>query len=64
MICWLVIITTVIANLSSASFMLIVACGIIALIHLLVKPYTHEVLNSLDGIVLQLIVFYYSSTTV
>ena len=37
--------------------MLIVACGIIALIHLLVKPYTHEVLNSLDGIVLQLIVF-------
>ena len=60
MICRLVIITIVIADSSDefvTGFMLVVACGIIALIHLLVKPYSHEVLNKLDGIVLQLIIF-------
>ena len=60
MICRLVIITIVITDSSNkfvTGFMLVVACGIIALIHLMVKPYSHEVLNKLDGIVLQLIIF-------
>ena len=60
MICRLVIITIVIANSSNelvASYVLIVACGIISLIHLMVKPYNNEVLNKSDGVVLQLIIF-------
>ena len=60
MICRLVIMTIVIANSSNefiASYMLIVACGIIALIHFTVKPYNNEILNKLDGIFLQMIVF-------
>ena len=37
--------------------MLIDVCGIIALIHLLVKPYSSEIFNTLDGTVLHLIIF-------
>ena len=60
MICRLVIMTIVIANSSNefiASYVLIVACGIIALIHLTVKPYSNETLNKFDGAVLHLIIF-------
>ena len=60
MICRLVIMTIVIGNSSNefiASYVLIVACGIIALIHFTVKPYNNEILNKLDGIFLQMIVF-------
>ena len=60
MICRLVIMTIVIANSSNefiVSYVLIVACGIIALIHLTVKPYNNEILNKFDGAVLQLIIF-------
>ena len=59
MICRLVIITIVIANSSNdfvAVYMLIVTCAIIALIHLIIKPYDIEILNKLDGIILQLII--------
>ena len=55
----LVIITIVIANSSNdfvANYMLIVACVIIALVHLIIKPYNNEMLNKLDGIILQLII--------
>ena len=37
--------------------MLIVTCGIIALIHAIIKPYNNEILNKLDGIILQFIIF-------
>ena len=60
MICRLVIMIIVIANSSNefiASYVLIVACGIIALIHLTVKPYNNKILNKIDGIFLQMIVF-------
>ena len=59
MICRLVIITIVIANSSNdfvANYMLIVTCVIIALIHLIIKPYNNEILNKLDGIILHLII--------
>ena len=55
MICRLVIITIVIAKSSNdfvADYMLISACAMIALIHLIFKPYNSEILNSLDGIIL------------
>ena len=60
MICRLVIIIIVIANSSNdfaTSYMLIVVCGIIALIHLIIKPYNDELLNKFDGIILQTIIF-------
>ena len=60
MICRLVIITIAIAISSNdfvANYMLIVTCVIIALIHLIIKPYNNEILNKLDGIILQLIIF-------
>ena len=60
MICRIAIITIVIANSSNdivANYMLIVTCGIIALIHLIIKPYNNEILNTLDGIILHLIIF-------
>ena len=60
MICRLVIIIIVIANSSNdfaTSYMLIVVCGIIALIHLIIKPYNNEILNQFDGIILHLIIF-------
>ena len=60
MICRLAIITIVITNSSNdivANYMLIVTCGIISLMHVLIKPYNNEILNKLDGIILQLIIF-------
>lgn len=54
------IITIVIANSSNtfvASYMLTIVCGIIALIHVTIKPYDNEMLNKFDGIVLQTIIF-------
>ena len=60
MICRLVVITIVIANSSddfAANYMLITVCGIVALIHLTVKPYNNEILNKLDGVILQVIIF-------
>ena len=60
MVCRLVIITIVIADSSNnfvANYLLITTCGIIALIHLLVKPYNSGILNKLDGVILQLIIF-------
>ena len=60
MICRLVIMAIVITNSSNefiASYVLIVCCGIIASIHVTVKPYNNEVLNKFDGIILQMIVF-------
>ena len=60
MICRLVIITIVIANSSNefvTSYLLIVACGVIALIHTTAKPYNNEIVNKFDGIILQLIIF-------
>jgi len=59
MICRLVIITIVIANSSNdftVSYVIITACATITLIHVLVKPYNHEILNKFDGIILQLII--------
>ena len=60
MICRLVVITIVIANSSNnfvSNYMLVISCGIIALVHLMVKPYSNEILNKFDGIILQLIIF-------
>ena len=60
MICRAMIITIVVANASNnftAHYILITVCGIIALIHLIIKPYNNEILNILDGVILQLIVF-------
>ena len=59
MICRLLIIIIIIANSSNelvASYVLIVACVIIALIHVMMKPYNNEILNKVDGVVLQLII--------
>ena len=60
MICRLVIISIVIANSSNdfvAKYVLITVCGIIALIHVMVKPYNNEIINKFDSVVLQLIIF-------
>ena len=60
MICRLVIITIVIINSSNdfvANYMLIVVCGIIDLIHISVKPYSNEILNKFDSIILHLVIF-------
>ena len=60
MICRLVIMIIVIANSSNDStinYVLIVACGIIALIHVMVKPYNNEILNKFDAVILFLIIF-------
>ena len=60
MICRLVIITIIINDSSNdfvANYLLIITCGIIALIHLLVKPYNSGILNKLDGVILQLVIF-------
>lgn len=37
--------------------MLITVCGVIALVHVMVKPYNSEILNKFDGMVLQIIIF-------
>ena len=60
MICRLSIITIVIINSSNdivANYMLIVTCGIISLIHVIIRPYNSEILNKLDSIILHLIIF-------
>ena len=60
MICRLIVIAIVIGNSSNnfiAYYMLVIACGIIALVHLMVKPYNNQTLNKFDGIILQLIIF-------
>ena len=60
MICRLVIISIVIANSSNdfvANYAIITICGVIALIHLMLKPYNNEIINKLDGVTLQLIIF-------
>jgi len=54
------IITIVIANSSNdfiASYMLIIVCGMIGLIHVTVKPYNNKILNKFDGVVLHIIIF-------
>ena len=59
MICRLVVMIIVIANSSNdstASYLLIVACGIIALIHIVMKPYNNEILNTFDAVILLLII--------
>ena len=59
MICRLVVMIIVIANSSNdstASYLLIIACGIIALVHGVVKPYNNEIVNKNDGILLLLII--------
>ena len=57
MICRLVIITILIINSSNiTSYMLIAVCGIISLVHVLVKPYNNKLLNRFDSIILQLII--------
>ena len=60
MSCRLVIISIVIANSSNdyvANYVLIAVCGIIALIHLTMKPYNNDIINKFDGLILQLIIF-------
>ena len=58
MICPLVIITIIITNnFIAANYLLIAACGLIDLIHLLVRPYSKNILNKFDGITLHLVIF-------
>ena len=60
MTCRLIVIAIVIANSSNdfvANYMFIIVCGVIALVHVMVKPYNNEILNKFDGIILQLIIF-------
>ena len=60
MICRLIVIVIVIGNSSNdfiANYMLVIACGLIALVHVMVKPYNNEILNKFDGIILHLIIF-------
>ena len=62
MICRLLIITIiiVIANTSNdmfANYLLITVCAVIALIQLLAKPYNNEIINRLDGVILQIMIF-------
>ena len=59
MICRLIIISVIIANLSEAfisRYLLITITTIMALIHLLVRPYADNILNMFDGAVLQLLI--------
>ena len=59
MICRLIIITIIIANLSDtfiSQFLLITATTIMALIHLLVRPYVDDILNMCDGAILHLLI--------
>ena len=59
MICRLIIISIIIANLSEAfisRYLLITITTIMALIHLLVRPYADNILNMFDGAVLQLLI--------
>ncbi|XP_065919354.1 uncharacterized protein [Dysidea avara] len=59
MICRLVIIVIIIAvpsNQDLLHFLLIFACGILAFIPTLLKPYGHKILNIFDGLILRLVV--------
>ena len=59
MICRIVIIVLVIARSSddlSTHYALITACTLMALIHLIVRPYVDNICNIFDGIILHLIV--------
>ena len=59
MICRIVIITLVIVRDSddlATQYVLISVCALMALIHLIVRPYADEVHNIFDGVILQLIV--------
>ena len=59
MICRIVIITLVIIRRSddlTTQYVLISVCALMALIHLIVRPYVDTVHNIFDGIILQLIV--------
>ena len=59
MICRLIVISIIIANLSDtfiAQYLLITATTIMALIHLLLRPYVDNTLNMSDGAILQLMV--------
>ena len=59
MICRLLVITIFNANSYIGllgDYLLIAFCGIIATIHLMVKPYDDKTLNNLDGMILQIIV--------
>ena len=60
MISRLVIISVVIVNSSNdfvANYMLVIVCGIIDLIHIWIKPYSNEILNKFDSIILHLVIF-------
>ncbi|XP_065896048.1 probable outer membrane protein pmp20 [Dysidea avara] len=59
MICRLVVILIIIANLSNNStpqYLLITVNAILALIHMTFKPYCSEILNIFDGFVLQMMI--------
>ena len=59
MICRLIIISIIIADLSEvfiSRYLLITASTIMALIHLLVRPYADNILNISDGAILQLLI--------
>ena len=59
MICRLILISIIIADLSDtfiSRYLLITATTLMALIHLLVRPYVDNILNMFDGAVLHLMV--------
>ena len=59
MICRLIIISIIICNLSEAfisRYLLITVSTVMALIHLIVRPYVDNVLNMCDGVILQLLI--------
>ena len=60
MICRLLIITIVMSFSTNAfvvNYLLVIICGMTQLIHVMVNPYSKEILNKLDGIILHLIIF-------
>ena len=60
MTCRLIIIIISIIDSSNEfvnNYVLIIICGIVSLIHLMVKPYKKEILNTFDGVILNLINF-------
>ena len=60
MTCRLIIITITVIDSSNDfvnNYLLSIICGIIALTHLMVKPYNKEILNKVDGVFLHLIIF-------
>ena len=59
MVCRQVLIVILIANSSddlTSRYLLVAVCTFIALIHLVVRPYTSKLLNILDGVILQLMI--------